>query len=64
MDTKKLLGTILTVLGIIGLIAGVFGIFSGGQALGMNAYAFGILVIVFFSAGISLMKTVKSVNVE
>lgn len=62
MEAKKLLGTILTILGIIGLIAGVFGIFSGGQALGMNAYAFGILGIIFFGAGISLMKTVKNVD--
>ncbi len=61
MEAKKLLGTTLTVLGIIGLIVGVFGLFSGGATLGINAYASSILGLIFFSAGISLLKTVKSV---
>lgn len=61
MEAKKLLGTTLTVLGIIGLIVGVFGLFSDGATLGINAYASSILGLIFFSSGISLMKTVKSV---
>lgn len=61
MEVKKLLGTTLTVLGIIGLIVSVFGLFSGGAILGINAYAASILGLIFFSSGISLMKTVKSV---
>ena len=62
MDTKKMLGTVLTILGIVGLIAGVLGIFEGNQIAGLSSWAFAILGLVFFSAGIGLMKTVKTTN--
>ncbi len=64
MEAKKIIGVVLTILGAIGLAAGVLTIFQGGEALGKNSYAMTILGIVFFVAGIGLMKSVKSGSSE
>lgn len=60
MDAKKGIGTVLTLLGSAALVAGVFGIFEGGQIAGINAYAWAIIGLIFFAAGIGLMKSVGS----
>ena len=59
MDTKQLLGLIFTLLGAIGLGFGVIALFNGGEALGQNPWGVGIVGLVFFLAGMSLMRTVK-----
>jgi uncharacterized membrane protein len=61
MNVKRMFGTILTILGILGLIyaAYIFMNTSGGVR-NMKALAmYGILGIVFFIAGIGLVKTVR-----
>ena len=52
---KKNIGVIIIALGAILLILGVIGIF--GTQIGINPYAMAILGVIFFPAGISLMKT-------
>ena len=51
----KTLGVLLTVAGMIGLILGVLGIF-GQNYFTMNPWAFAILGLIFFSAGVGLLK--------
>ncbi|AWA29745.1 hypothetical protein HYN48_06450 [Flavobacterium magnum] len=61
MNVKRLFGTILTILGIIGLIyAAVVFANTGGGVRDIKALTiYGILGIVFFIAGIGLVKTTK-----
>lgn len=59
MDSKQILGLILTISGMAGLGYGVFSLFTGGVTNGL-AWAAAILGLIFFSYGISLMRTVKS----
>ena len=51
----KTLGFILTILGIIGLVLGVIGLF-GANLVYMNSWALAILGLIFFFAGIGLLK--------
>lgn len=51
----KALGIIMTIGGAIALIFGILGIF-GSIALIINAWALAIIGIIFFFAGISLIK--------
>lgn len=51
----KALGIIMTIGGAIALVMGVLGIF-GSIALFINAWALAIIGIIFFFAGISLIK--------
>jgi uncharacterized membrane protein len=58
---KRILGFILTILGIGGLIYAGVSFMNGGEST-RNIKAiilFGILGAIFFSAGISLIKTTK-----
>jgi hypothetical protein len=61
MNLKRFFGGLLTILGIIGLIyTGV--LFSGASAETRDIKAviiYGILGIVFFTSGISLVRTTK-----
>jgi uncharacterized membrane protein len=61
MNLKRLFGTILTVLGIIGLIytAIVFSKTIGGEQDVKSLIIFGVLGVVFFASGISLIRTTK-----
>lgn len=61
MNVKRIFGTLLTLLGIIGLIyAAVVFVNSGGGARDIKSISiYGILGIVFFVAGISLIKNTK-----
>ncbi|HET8804057.1 MAG TPA: hypothetical protein VFM72_05720 [Aequorivita sp.] len=57
----KILGFILTSLGGISLVMGVLGAF-GSTNVGMSPWALIILGIVFFFAGISLLKHRKDTD--
>jgi hypothetical protein len=61
MNVKRLFGGLLTVLGIAGLIfaAVTFINLSGGTRDIKTFVIFGILGIIFFVAGISLIRTTK-----
>lgn len=61
MNLKRLFGTILTLLGIAGLIytAVLFSSTSGETKDIKGLIIYGILGIVFFVSGISLVKTTK-----
>jgi len=61
MNLKRVFGGLLTILGIIGLIyvAVLFVHSSGGERDIKAISIFGLLGIVFFIAGISLVRTTK-----
>lgn len=61
MNVKRIFGAILTLLGIGGLIymAVLFSNTSGGVRDIKSLVIFGVLGIIFFGAGISLIKTTK-----
>jgi len=61
MNIKRLFGALLTILGIAGLIytAFVFTSTSGSERDIKSLIIYGILGIVFFMAGIGLVKTTK-----
>ena len=58
---KKILGIILSVLGIIGLIFAAVNFINGGSGAHhvREIFAYGILGLIFFGAGVSLMRTTK-----
>lgn len=57
----KILGFILTIGGMIGLVMGVMGIF-GSMNTGLSPWALAILGVVFFFAGIGLLKYRKDTD--
>ena len=61
MNLKRMFGAILTLLGIGGLIyaAVIFSATSGGERDVKSLIIYGILGLVFFISGISLVKTTK-----
>ena len=61
MNIKRIFGALLTVLGIIGLIyAAVLFVNNAGGTRGIKVLLiYGILGIVFFIAGIGLVRTTK-----
>jgi hypothetical protein len=61
MNIKRVFGALLTILGIAGLIyAAIIALNSGGQQWDIKALViFGLLGIVFFVSGISLVRTTK-----
>lgn len=61
MNIKRIFGALLTVLGIVGLIyaAVLFVNSQGGTRSIKTLVIYGILGIVFFIAGISLVRTTK-----
>ncbi len=61
MNIKRIFGALLTLLGIVGLIYGavLFVNTSGGTRDVKALIIYGILGIVFFIAGIGLVRTTK-----
>ncbi len=61
MNVKRIFGTVLTILGIISLIyaAYVFVNTSGGVQNVKILAIYGILGLIFFISGISLVRTTK-----
>lgn len=57
----KILGFILTIAGGISLVMGILGVF-GSMDIGMSPWALIILGIVFFFAGIGLLKRQKDTD--
>lgn len=57
----KILGFLLTISGAIGLVLGVLGAFGNLDA-GMSPWALIILGVVFFFAGIALLKNRKDTD--
>jgi hypothetical protein len=57
----KVIALILTVVGCVGLILGVLGIF-GKDLVALSPWALAILGIIFFGAGISLLKRRKDTD--
>lgn len=64
MEIKKTFGAIFLIVGGGGLIAGILGIFEGFQLIGISPWAFAILGLVFFIAGIAVVKSINSINIE
>ncbi len=60
MDAKQIIGLLLTIGGAAALVYGVLGLFEGGDVGNGSVWAASILGLVFFVAGIGLMKSVKS----
>ena len=58
MNLKRTFGAVLTVLGIIGLIFTGVGIINHNGAI-TTLVVVGIIAIVFFFTGISLIRTIK-----
>lgn len=58
---KKTIGGILTLVGALLLVIGVVGLFGTNWLQG-NPWVYTILGAVFFIAGISLLRTVRSVE--
>ena len=61
MNIKRLFDALLTLLGIAGLIytAFVFTSTSGSERDIKSLIIYGVLVVIFFIAGIGLVKTIK-----
>ena len=61
MNVKRIFGAVLTVLGIGGLIyaAVLFTLTSGGTRDIKSLIIFGVLGLIFFIAGIGLIRTTK-----
>jgi uncharacterized membrane protein len=61
MNLKRIFGALLTILGISGLIyaAVLFANSSGGDRNIRSLVIYGVLGLVFFIAGISLVRTTK-----
>jgi hypothetical protein len=57
----KILGFILTIGGAIALIMGLLGVF-GSMSLGLSPWALLIIGIVFFFAGIGILKRRKDTD--
>lgn len=57
----KILGLILTIAGAIALVLGVLGVF-GSMSTGISPWALAILGIVFFFAGIGILKRKKDTD--
>lgn len=58
MESKKIIGIILTILGAVALGYGVLSL-TGGEVGNGQAWAAAILGLIFFTSGIGLMKSVK-----
>lgn len=60
MNLKRVFGTILTILGIVGLIYAAMGFVQGSRA-SRELIVYGVLGIIFFFTGISLVRNTRDV---
>lgn len=63
MDIKKILGTLFTLAGAVGIVLGVIQIFSGDVA-NSQSWIFAVLGLVFFGAGIGLLKSIRTIETK
>jgi hypothetical protein len=61
MNIKRIFGALLTVLGIVGLIYAAVVFMNNGNGAGAikTLIIFGVLGLLFFGTGISLVRTTK-----
>ena len=64
MNMKRMFGAVLTILGVAGLIyAAVLFVYSGGGSTDTKALIiFGVVGLIFFFAGLGLIRTTKDVS--
>lgn len=60
MNLKRTFGTILTILGIVGLIYAAVGFVQSSESA-KELIVYGVLGIIFFFTGISLVRNTKDV---
>ena len=58
MNLKRIFGAILTILGIAGLIYAAV-VFAGNTEAFKTPFIYGIIGLIFFISGISLIRTTK-----
>jgi uncharacterized membrane protein len=58
MNVKRIFGTLLTILGIIALLYAAYMFINGSEGYKLLA-VYGILGLIFFIAGIGLVKNTK-----
>jgi len=60
MNLKRIFGGLLTLLGIVGLIyVAILFVNTSGATRDVKALMYGVLGVIFFIAGISLVRTTK-----
>lgn len=60
MNLKRIFGALLTILGIVGLIYAAIMFVNKGSEGNLNALiTYGIIGLIFFISGISLIRTTK-----
>jgi len=62
MNMKRTFGALLTILGIVGIIWGAYAFLMGGDGVAVGKFSAAIpfiIGLIFFFAGISLVKTTK-----
>lgn len=62
MNQKRTFGTILTILGVVGIIWGAYAFLMGGDGMAVGKYTSAVpfvIGLIFFFAGINLIKTTK-----
>jgi hypothetical protein len=63
MDVKKILGTLFTLVGAVGIVLGIIRLFNG-QVSDANSWIFSILGIIFFGAGVGLLKSIRTIETK
>lgn len=58
MNVKRIFGTILTILGIIGLVYAGFGFVNHSEG-SRGLIVYGVIGLIFFVSGISLVRNTK-----
>lgn len=62
MEVKKIFGTIFLFIGAISLVLGILGFFEGTNVGNLSPWTFTIIGLLFFSSGITLVKTLRKQN--
>lgn len=62
MDIKKIFGSLFTLGGAASLVFGIIGLFNG--ELGSQSWTLAILGVIFFGAGIGLLKSIRTIDTK